>query len=66
MRGPWQGTVRCKTSENAVVCIQPVRECSGLRVQEEGRRLLKVKSPRKVKFRMSIYNSTAESQVLSR
>ena len=52
MRGPWQGTVRCRTSVNAVVCTQPVRECSGLRVQEEGGRLLKVKSPRKVKFQM--------------
>ena len=36
LRGPWQGTVRCRTSENAVVYTQPVRECSGLRVQEEG------------------------------
>ena len=29
MRGPWQGKVRCRTSENAVACIQLVRECSG-------------------------------------
>jgi hypothetical protein len=27
--GPWQGTVRSATSKNAVVLIQPVRECSG-------------------------------------